>query len=229
MLSRTTVLNMFGRSPVNPLQRHMEKAYACVAYLQPFLEAVIRGDWENAASISQEINVSERNADALKLDIRTHLPKHLFLTVSRADLLGLLSEQEGLANTARDIAGMILSRQLSIPEPIQLEIQQFLKICIRASQKAKETIEHLDELFDPVFRGKEAAFVHHLLSELNILESETDRLQVGLRYSIFQMEQGLSPTDIINFIFLYEVVKLMGALANHAQHAGNYLEMLMAA
>ena len=35
------LFRMFGRSPVRPLQQHMERASACVAQLVPFFEAVI--------------------------------------------------------------------------------------------------------------------------------------------------------------------------------------------
>jgi predicted phosphate transport protein (TIGR00153 family) len=225
MLSRTTVLNMFGHSPIKPLQSHMEKAYACVALLAPFLESMIEQDWDRSSELQQEISALEDQADYLKNEIRTHLPKNLFLTVSRADLLELLTEQEKLPNAARDIAGIMLGRQMQIPAAIQQEVQEFLSRCIRTTDQAKKIISELGELMESVFRGKEAVFVYQLLKELNELESETDRKQIKLRYSIFKIEKELPPIDVI---FLYQVIELIGSLADHAQQVGNRLQMLMA-
>ena len=224
MPSRTTILDMFGLSPIRPLQSHMEKAHACVALLSVFFEAILIQDWSRATEVHGEINALENQADRLKNEIRTHLPKKLFLTVSRADLLDLLSEQEKLPNTARDISGIMLGRKMQIPESIRNESQNFLETCIRTSDQAKESIDELGALMESVFRGKEVLFVHRLLTKLNELESETDRMQIKLRFSIFQIEKDLPPIDVI---FLYRIIELIGSLADHAQQVGNRLQMLM--
>ena len=175
MLRQKAILTMFGRSPIRPLQRHMEKARACVGLLQPFIEAVFNQDWKKAREYQQEIATFERQADELKRDIRTHLPKGLFLPVPRGDLLELLSEQEMLANVAKDIAGLIIGRQMIIPDAISASFKQYLERCIAASEQAEKAINELDELLETGFGGKEVSLVETFVQQLDKIESQTMR------------------------------------------------------
>ena len=99
-MAQSGILNMFARSPIRPLQQHMEKAYYCAELLLAYFDAVLAEDWSKAENIQQEISRYEHEADALKMDFRLHLPKGLFLPVPRVDLLALLSKQEDIANKA---------------------------------------------------------------------------------------------------------------------------------
>ena len=54
----------------------------------------------------------------MKRDIRLHLPKSIFLQVSRSDILELLAAQDRVANKAKDIAGLTLGRKMVFPEKI---------------------------------------------------------------------------------------------------------------
>ena len=90
--------NMFGSSPIRPLQQHMSKVQACVSALPAFFEAVIEDDWDKAVEKQREISKMEGAADDLKKDLRLNLPKGLFLPVSRRDLLEILTMQDRIAN-----------------------------------------------------------------------------------------------------------------------------------
>ena len=104
------IFSVFGRSPIRPLQKHMSAVIACVEQFLPFLEAVKAKDWALAEKRQLEISDLENDADTLKSDLRTHLPKSLFLPVARTDLLELLTMQDRVANRAEDIAGIMLGR-----------------------------------------------------------------------------------------------------------------------
>ena len=82
--------NIFGSSPVDPLEKHIEIAYNCAKQLRAFFAAAVRRDWDTASKIRDEIEALEHKADDLKKKIRLHLPKSLFMPVPRQDLLELL-------------------------------------------------------------------------------------------------------------------------------------------
>ena len=109
-------LSLFGRSPIGPMQQHMVKAHECASQLVPFIEAVVANDWTEAERLQLHISQLERDADKLKKDVRVHLPKSLFLPVPRSDLLELLSVQDKVANRAKDIAGLMLGRQMDVTD-----------------------------------------------------------------------------------------------------------------
>lgn len=225
MLRQTAILDMFGRSPIRPLQRHMEKAHACVELLMPFSQAALKEDWEQAARLQQEISELEHAADDLKKDLRLHLPKGLFLPVPRSDLLELLKKQELLANTAKDIAGIMLGRRMQIPPSLADLFENFLKRSVDASAQAKKAISELDELLESGFRGKEVTVVDEMIKELNSIEYDTDQLQIKIRQALFDIEKTLAPVDVM---FLYKIFEWIGFVADCAQQTGSRLQMLLA-
>lgn len=66
---------LFGKSPVSPLQRHMEKVCACVEELIPYFEAVLAEDWPAVEERYNLISQREEEADTLKKELRLQLPK----------------------------------------------------------------------------------------------------------------------------------------------------------
>ena len=116
---------IFGSSPVAPMQKHMAEVYSCVAELTPLFEAVIAKDWDKVKDIQKIISKREKEADKLKKEIRLQLPKGMFMPVSRRDLLEVLTMQDKIANTAKDIAGIILGRKMELPEQIAKDYLPF--------------------------------------------------------------------------------------------------------
>ena len=54
------VANIFGNSPVRPLEKHVEVAYRCTKQLHPFFSAALAGDWDQASAFRDEIDRLER-------------------------------------------------------------------------------------------------------------------------------------------------------------------------
>lgn len=221
----TPFLNLFGRSPVRPLEAHMSKVGLCVAALRPFFDAVFRDDWVTADAARETIVQLENDADALKRDLRLHLPKGLFLPVSRSDLLSLLNVQDRLANCAKDIAGIVLGRRMSFPPTTVQPFREFLSHCLDASQMADKAIHELDELFETGFSGSEIKVVEKMIEQLSRIEHETDSQQILLRQMLFGLESTLPPVDVM---FLYHILEKTGELADRAQEIGNRLQILLA-
>ena len=106
--------NIFGSSPVMPLEKHVDIAYQCVKQLNPFFEAVVSDDWGKAAEFRDAIASLEHEADDLKKEIRMRLPQSLFMPVPRQDLLELLLVQDMMANRTKDVSGIVMGRNMQI-------------------------------------------------------------------------------------------------------------------
>ena len=220
----TTLLNIFGTSPVQPLEKHVEIAYRCTKQLSGFFKAAIAGDWDEAAKIRSQIASLENQADDLKKEIRLHLPKSLFMPVPREDLLELLLVQDKMANRAKDVSGLVLGRKMQIPPEIADDFLVFVARNIDAAKQARKSVRELDELFTTGFRGAEVSLVESLIEELDRIETETDDLQAKLRASLFKVEKTLEPVDVV---FLYRVIELTGEIADMAERVGRRLELLL--
>ena len=218
-------VSLFGRSPIGPMQQHIAKAHECAANLVPFFEAVMAEDWAKVEQVQQEMSRLEHEADKLKKSVRLHLPKSLFLPVPRSDLLELLSVQDKVANRAKDIAGLMLGRQMAIPQALQPLVRTYVQRSVDASAQALKAMNELDELLETGFAGREAVLVETLIEELGSIENDTDRLQIEVRRNLFKLEKDLPPVDVM---FLYQIIDWVGDVADRAQRVGNRLEQLLA-
>ena len=216
--------NIFGSSPVQPLEKHMDVAYRCAKKLRPFFAAVIAGDQEKVLSVRGQIEALENEADELKKEIRLHMPKSLFMPVPREDLLELLLVQDRIANRARDVSGVVVGRNMRIPDAITDKFVEFVERNIHAAKQARKSVRELDELFTAGFRGAEVALVSDLIEELDRIETQTDEQQTALRSALFEIEKSLDPIDAM---FLYEVIQLTGEIADMAERVGRRLELLL--
>ena len=220
-----SIFNMFGPSPIRPIEQHMRKTYLCAKQLYPFFEAVLEQDWQTASAIRDKIVSIEKEADSIKRDLRLHLPTGLFLPVARTDLLELLSAQDRIANKAEDIAGLIIGRQMIIPEPLSALFMPFLNRCLDAAKQACKAINELDDLLESGFRGNEVKIVEDMIVTLDEIEHDSDDKLAEIRHRIFELEKDLSAIDVI---FLYKLVQWIGDLADHAQTVGGRLQILIA-
>jgi uncharacterized protein len=224
-MGRSFFGELFGNSPVEPIQKHIGICHDCATQLQPFLKAVYAGDWEEANNVQAAIVKLENEADDLQMSIRLHLPKSLFMPVPRTDLLDLLGTQDKIANRAKDIAGIMLGRQMAIPKPLQKPVSDYLKRSIAASEQAVKVINELDELIETGFGGREIKLIGKMITKLNSIESETDQIEIKIRGELFKIEKDLAPVDVM---FLYKVIEWIGDLADLAQHVGQRLQLLLA-
>jgi hypothetical protein len=218
-------ISLFGRSPIKPMQQHMAKAHECAACLVPLFTAVVASDWAMVEQIQQQMTRLEMEADVLKKGVRRNLPKSLFLPVPRSDLLELLSVQDKVANRAHDIAGMMLGREMQIPEAVSTLMLTYVQRTVDASAQALKAMNELDELLESGFTGREATLVEALIAELDAIEHETDQLQIAVRRALFKVEKELPPVDVM---FLYQIINWIGEVADRAQRVGYRLEQLLA-
>lgn len=224
-MARNSILGVFAKSPIKPLEKHIKLVVKCSNQLIPFFAACTAQDWTAAAKIRRKLSKLEREADALKRQLRLELPGGLFMPVDRADLLELLTQQDKIANKAKDIAGRILGRKLEIPSSLQEQFNVYLTRCIEATEKAAEAINELDDLLETGFRGREVELVEKMINQLDAIEDDTDSLQITLRKDLLGLESELNPVDVI---FLYQIIDWVGDLADLAERVGARLEILLA-
>ena len=220
-----TIMGLFAKSPIKPLQRHVVCVNECCSHLVNFFEVSSKGDWEKASEIRAQISHLEKEADVLKREIRLKLPRGLFMPVDRSDMLELLTQQDKLANLAKDIAGRVYGRQLTIPEPLQENFIAYVKRCLDAANQAQKVINELDELLETGFKGREVTLVAEMIHQLDVIEDDTDAMQIQLRQQLMAVENDLNPIDVM---FMYKIVDLIGDVADDAQTVGNRMMYLIA-
>jgi len=220
-----SITNMFAKSPIGPIQKHIEKTKECADLLPDFFSASFKNDWKTAAQIQCKIGKLEQEADDLKRSIRANLPKSLFMPVPRTDLLSLVGRQDKIANFTKDISGLMLGRKMVFPKPLQKLLKAYVKASNSTIDQEVKSIQELDELMETGFSGREITAVEKLIKKLDELEDLSDELQVTIRAELFAIEAELPPVDVM---FMYNIIDWVGELADCAQRVGSRLQILLA-
>lgn len=225
MRTTSPIAGLFGRSPFRPMQQHMKVVADCAAKAVPLFEALRDSDRERLLGVKDEIFALEHEADGIKNDIRSHLPKGLFMPVDRRDLLDLLQAQDAIADTVQDVAGLLALREMEIPEVLKGQVLPYVQRTLDAVTQCADVINELDELVEMGFRGREGERVEGMVGELNSLEGETDELGMSLAKTLFEHEDQMNPLSVI---FWYELIRRIGEIADHAEEVGDRLRLLIA-
>jgi predicted phosphate transport protein (TIGR00153 family) len=136
-----------------------------------------------------------------------------------------LEVQDAIADTAQDIAGLLMQREMTVPDGMQADLKTLVQRCVDAVAQSKAIIGELDELLETGFRGPEAARVETMVAELNRIETETDDLAIALTRDLFQHEDGMKPVSVM---FWYRLIQWIGDLADNAEKVGDRLLLLIA-
>lgn len=225
MARKSAFMNLFGRSPFKPMQEHISVVTRCAAEIPVLFEALCKGDQTGVVATKDRIFALEEEADDIKNGIRAHLPKSLLLPVDRRDLLELLDFQDSIADTAQDIAGLLVERPMEVPENLKEPLVALARRCVDACKQTETIINELDELVETGFRGRESDQVAAMVDELNSIESETDEMGMELTRRLFAQEDEIKPVSVILW---YRLIQWTGDLADYAEKAGNRLRLLMA-
>ncbi|MCB1940829.1 MAG: TIGR00153 family protein [Candidatus Accumulibacter sp.] len=225
MLSTNPMAALFGKSPFKPMQKHMRIVTECVAEVPVLFSALIEQDWAQVEAQKDKIFVKEGEADALKNDLRDHLPRSMLLAVDRRDLLELLAMQDAIADTAQDIAGLLVERKMEVPPGMAEPLMRFVNRCTETCEQAHKIIEELDELLETGFRGRDVDRVNAMVLELGQMESDTDLMGIALSGVLFAQEDSVKPVSVM---FWYQLIQWIGNLADNAEKVGDRLRLLIA-
>jgi len=206
------------------MQQHMHAAVACALEVRPLFEAMARGDAAAVAERRAEIDRLEHEADRIKNEIRSHLPKRLFMAMERRDMLEILDHQDSIADVAQDIAQLADQRHMGIPEPLRGPLADLVERGVEACEQAKRVIDELDELVETGFAGREVGRVEQMIDALCRVESQSDELQERVVRHLFEMEGELG----VETFFWYLMVGWVADLADYAERVGNRLRLLIA-
>ena len=225
MRTTSPIAALFGKSPFRPIQEHMRVVTECVDEIVPLFEALCHLD--HAAVLVQKAKIVdlEKQADGLKNELRSHLPRSLFMPVDRRDLLDLLNAQDSIADTAQNIAGLVILREMSIPTSLANDILPYVRRVVDAVHKCGEAVGELDELVEIGFRGRDINRVEEKIYEIGVIETDTDKQGMVLIGHLFAHQEELSPLEIV---YWDRLIELIGDIADYAENVGDRLRLLIA-
>ena len=223
MAVKSAIGEVLSSSPLSMLERHIAVCADCVTKLTAYFEAAQAGKWKRASDIRDEIARLEGLADDIKLDVRRNLPRGLWMSVSRADLLELVRMQDKMANDAKDVAGLSLGRELAFPQQMDKGIFKFLESVTECVNQAVVVVGAVRELSRSAFGARQVDAIAVKSTNVERLERKSDDQQSKLRAKLRKHEEALSPIDAI---FLYQLLSTIGDIADNAEKVAHRAQII---
>ena len=215
---------LVGKSPIGPIQKHMQVAVLCAREVIPLLEAMAAGDDEAIRERRAEIDRLEHEADQLKHEIRSHMPRRFMMAMDRRTMLEILDYQDSIADVTQDIAELADQRGMHLPELLKEPVLSMAQSVMSACEQGQRIIDELDELVETGFGEGEVARVDEMVRELGRLESQTDSELDRAARALFAMESELG----VATVFWHQIILWIANLADLSERVGNRLRLLMA-
>ena len=220
----SVIANLFGRSPIRPMQTHMQTASECARAILPVLDAMARGDMDGLDRGRAAVDELEHRADELKHEIRLHLPRRLFMAVERRDMLEILDYQDSVADVSQDVAELAALRHMTTPEVLKAPLLALAEAALATCAQSESVINELDELVETGFGRHEVARVEIMIEKLNGLESLADERGEEALRTLFSIEDEIG----VGAYYWYEIIQWIGDIADYAERAGNRIRLLIA-
>ena len=215
---------LVGKSPIGPMQKHMQVAILCAREVIPLLEAMAAADDQGIRARRAEIDRLEHEADQLKHEIRSHMPRRFMMAMDRRTMLEILDYQDSIADVAQDIAELADQRGMHLPELLREPVLSMAHSVLVACEQGQRIIDELDELVETGFGEGEVARVDEMIRELGRLESQTDADLDRAARALFSMETELG----VATVFWHQIILWIANLADLAERVGNRLRLLIA-
>ena len=213
-----TLAKLFAKSPFAPLQMHMQDVNECVKKVKEIFEALEENDSKSVSRISGEISKLEAIADTTKNELRNHLPGGLFMPVSKAALLEILSLQDDIADDCEDIGILLTLKDLTLKDIFKEDFKIFLNKNLETYELIKEIIDEFDNLLETSFTGREAEKVRSMVSNVALKEHETDLTQRKLLKNIFSNEDQFTHAEFQLWLLILREIRTLSNTSEKLAH-----------
>ena len=215
---------LLGGSPFPAMKAHMKLAHQCVEQIPMMLEALFDQDEASLQSTRNAVFDLESQADTIFDHLSSGLSQSKFLPVHRHDLIAVLREQEEIADTAQDIAGL-LSIHLDVSAELREPLLELANKALETVHKAQKVIKKLDALVETGFKGPDVDKVYELIDEVARSEDGADMLGIALVDSLYTYHKNKDP---VSAVFTYQLTRWLGNLADHSELVASRMRLLVA-
>ena len=223
MRVRTALSEVIINSPLAMLEEHVQGCAKCVARLPKYFEAAQAGQWERARKIQEDIAALESAADDLKGAVRKNLPRGLWMSVSRPDLVELVRMQDKMANDTKEVVGLSLGRQLAFPKQLEKSLGKYIATVVDSAHAAVAVVSATRDLTRAAFGARQIKAISSRAVAVERLERKSDDLQSKLRAKLMAHEEKLSPIDAM---FLYQLLLQLGEIADSAEKVAHRAQII---
>ncbi|MBW2247450.1 MAG: TIGR00153 family protein [Deltaproteobacteria bacterium] len=220
---RIPFFKMFMTSPFEGLQEHAEKVKECAYAFQQAMECHFSPKCKTFEEFRQEIAQIESQADVIKRRIRGHIPKETMMPISNFLVFRYLREQDGVLDAVEDTLDWISYRSTKkIPPELKKDFALLVDSVIDSIEMLSTMVAEAREYFN-TYSENQRVIVKDIIRKLRHQEHEADKFEDIIKKKVFNME-----ADAVSIFHLVKLAEIIGAIADHAQNAGDMMRAMLA-
>ncbi len=198
------------------LKTHARLAVRASEKLQAFVSKVGSDDWAGAKSSYQELDRIESTADEVHKELVEKLSSGVFFSGLGADLMNLAEHIDGIADSAKDAARILIFRKITASDisPVLRGIQDYLVECAKAAEALRMAVESLRQ-------DKEEMLKH--MEETEAHEEAADEIKSQLVEEVYRLQ-----LPVLSIIQLKDFIMMADNIGDHAEDAGDTLYVILA-
>jgi hypothetical protein len=209
-------------SPFEGLQEHAEKVKVCAWTFQQAIECYVSSKCERFEELRKEVIKLESEADAIKRNIRGHLPKGTVLPIDKFELFRYLREQDQVLDAMEDALDLISYKgESEIPKELEKDFFLLVDAVMDPVEDLSRMVAEAKKYFRN-FSGTQRDVVKAIIHDLSKKEHEADKLEDLLKRKIFNLKD---PVTVFHMVTLTETI---GSIADHSENAGDMMGAMIA-
>ncbi len=219
---RWLLSSLFYKSPFPGLQKHADKVKECAQLLKEATACHIQEECKKFDLLTEQVARLESEADAIKRNIRNHLPHGILMPVDKFQFFQYLGEQDKVLDEVEDALFWLSFRPKGVPEEVALDILHLTESVIPPIEKLSTLVSLANEYFS-ARTEKARKKVKSIIRDIRQHEKEADFLERELKFKIFSTIK-----DPLVVFHLIKLVDIIGAIADHAENAADRMRAMIA-
>jgi predicted phosphate transport protein (TIGR00153 family) len=219
---RLLISSLFYRSPFENLQRHADKVKECAELFKEATVCHIGEECKEIDLLTDQVARLESEADAIKRNIRNHLPRGILMPVDKFQFMSYLREQDKVVDALEEALFWLSFRPRGMPEELSAEILHLVEAVMKATEKLPELVSLATDYFKSR-SNKQRTKIKSLIGDIRQHEREADLLERELKFNIFGKIK-----DALVVFHLVRLVEIVGTIADHAQNASDRMRAMIA-
>ena len=219
---RSTFMYLFYKSPFESLKRHADKVSECAKMFYKAIACHIDRRCEDFDNLTDLVAKLESEADAIKRNIRGHMPRGIWMPVDKFAFFMYLREQDKVIDVVEEALYWLSYRPEGMEEEIGDDLLYMVETVIPAIEKLSPMVELATEYFKRKYEKKREE-IKSIIRDIRQHEHEADFVERELKHKIFSTMK-----DPIQIYHLVRLVETIGSIADHAQNAADMMRAMIA-
>jgi uncharacterized protein len=219
---RSTFGYLFYKSPFESLKKHADKVSECARMFSKAISCHVDRQCEEFDNLTDLVAQLESEADAIKRNLRGHMPRGIWMPVEKFAFFMYLREQDKVIDAVEEALYWLSYR----PEGVEKEIGDDLMYLVECVIPAIEKLSPMVDLATGYFKKKYEKTreeIKSMIRDIRQQEHEADFVERELKHKIFSTMK-----DPIQIYHLVRLVETIGSIADHAQNASDMMRAMIA-